>query len=71
MAVASEFPARVAGQDTKIIETSMFMGRQQRVLVAHLGFKDQKASAMIYAVGVDRREFESILAGITRAEKGR
>jgi hypothetical protein len=69
MAVAAEFPARVAGQDTKIIETSVFMGTKQRVLVAHLGFKDQKASAMIYAVGLDRREFESILAGITRVEK--
>lgn len=71
MAIAAEFPARVAGQDTKIIETSMFMGRKQRVLVAHLGFEDRKASAMIYAVGVDRREFESILAGISRAEKER
>lgn len=71
MAVAAEFPARVAGQDTKIIETSVFMGRKQRVLVAHLGFKDQKASAMIYAVGMDRKEFESILAGLTRAQKKR
>lgn len=47
----------------------MFMGRKQRVLVTHLGFQDQTASVMIYAVGVDRREFESILAGITRVEK--
>ena len=47
----------------------MFMGRKQRVLVAHLGFKDQPASVMIYAVGVDRPEFESLLAGITRTEK--
>ena len=69
MAVVSEFPARVAGQDTKIIETSMFMGTKQRVLVAHLGFKEQKASAMIYAIGLDRREFESILAGVARVEK--
>jgi len=69
MAIAAEFPARVAGQDTKIIETSMFMGTKQRVLVAHLGFKDQRASAMIYAIGLDRREFESILAGVSRVEK--
>ena len=68
MVVVSEFPARVAGQDTKIIETSMFMGTKQRVLVAHLGFKE-KGSAMIYAIGLDRREFESILAGVTRVEK--
>ena len=66
MAIASEFPTQVAGQQTRIIETTMFMGRKQRVLATHLGFKDQSASVMIYAVGMDRREFESLLAGITR-----
>ena len=55
MAIASEFPAQVAGQQTRIIETTMFMGRKQRVLATHLGFKDQSASVMIYAVGMDRR----------------
>lgn len=69
MKVAAEFPARVAGQDTKIIETAMFMGREQRVLVAHLGFPDVKGSAMIYATGMDRKEFEAILAGIARAPR--
>ncbi len=68
MAIASEFPAHVAGQRTRIIETTMFMGRKQRVLATHLGFKDQSAAVMIYAVGVDRREFESLLAGITRTK---
>jgi hypothetical protein len=67
MAVAAEFPARVAGQDTRIIETTLFMGRKQRVLVAHAGFPDRKGSALIYAVGMDREEFAAILAGITRA----
>ena len=66
MAIASEFPAHVAGQQTRIIETTMFMGRKQRVQATHLGFKDQSAGVMIYAVGMDRREFESLLAGITR-----
>ena len=66
MAIASEFPTQVAGQQTRIIETTMFMGRKQRVLATHLGFKDQSASVMIYAVGMDRREFESLLAGVTR-----
>jgi hypothetical protein len=69
MAITSQVPARVAGQDTRIIETSMFMGTKQRVLVAHLGFKDQKASVMIFAKGVDRREFVSLLAGIRQVEK--
>lgn len=67
MVVVSRSPARVAGQDTEIIETSMFMGVKQRVLATHLGFEDQKASAMIYAVGVGHDEFESLLAGITRS----
>lgn len=69
MSVAAEFPARVAGQDTRIIETTMFMGVKQRVLVTHLGYPDLKGSVMIYAVGMDRQEFEALLAGITRTPK--
>jgi hypothetical protein len=69
MKIAAEFPTRVAGQDTRIIETTMFMGREQRVLVAHLGFPDVKGSAMVYASGMDRKEFEAILAGIVRAPR--
>ena len=45
MAIASEFPTHVAGQQTRIIETTMFMGRKQRVLATHLGFKDQSAAS--------------------------
>jgi hypothetical protein len=67
MAVGAEFPARVAGQDTRIIETTMFMGQKQRVLVAHVAFQDLQGSAMIYASGINREEFASILAGIARA----
>jgi hypothetical protein len=69
MAIAAAFPARAAGQDTHIIETTMFMGRQQRVLVAHLGFPELKGSAMIYARGIDREEFAAILAGISRVSR--
>jgi hypothetical protein len=69
MASAAEFPARVAGQGTSIVETTMFMGREQRVLVAHLAFPDVKGSAMIYATGMDRKEFEAILAGIARVPR--
>jgi len=68
MKAVAEWPARVAGHDTRIVETSMFMGRQQRVLVAHLQFDPPGSSAMIYATGLDRREFASILAGITRID---
>ena len=69
MTVAAEFPARVAGQATKIIETTMFMGLKQRVLAAHAGFPDARGSAMFYARGMDREEFATILAGITRAPR--
>ena len=68
MAIAAEWPARVAGQETRIIETSMFMGQTQRVFVAHLSFRTPQSSAMIYARGVDRREFEAILAGVKRVQ---
>ncbi len=68
MVVAAEWPARAAGQDTRIIETSIFMGRPQRVLVAHLAFSAPRSSAMVYAVGLERRDFESILAGLKRVE---
>ena len=68
MTAVGEWPAHVAGHETRIIETSMFMGRQQRVLVAHLQFGPPESSAMIYARGLDRREFASILAGIKRRD---
>src|SRR5262245_53368351 len=66
MQVAAKWPARVAGQQTEILETSMFMGRPQRVFVVHLAFKGPDATAMIYATGMERLEFETILAGATR-----
>jgi hypothetical protein len=66
MQVAAKWPARVAGQQTEILETSIFMGRPQRVLVVHLTFTDPDATAMIYATGVERAEFEAILAGAVR-----
>jgi hypothetical protein len=64
IAVAAEWPAQVAGQKTKCYETSMFMGRKQRVLVTYLNFADPEAKAMLYATGVDRKEFEVVLSGV-------
>src|SRR5262245_45955539 len=64
MQVAAKSPVRVAGQQTEILETSIFMGHPQRVFVVHLAFTDPDASAMIYVTGMDRPEFESILAGV-------
>lgn len=67
MKADAEWPARVAGRSTQIVETSVFMGRPQRAFVVHLGFDRPEAAAMIYATGVERSEFEKLLAGITRA----
>jgi hypothetical protein len=66
MQVAAKWPARVADQETEILETSMFMGRPQRVFVVHLAFTAPDATAMIYVTGMERSEFEAILAGATR-----
>ena len=66
MQVAAKWPARVAGQQTEILETSIFMGQRQRVLVVHLGFSDPEATAMIYATAMERSEFEALLAGAVR-----
>ena len=62
---AREYPVIVAGQKTKIIETSQFMGKKQRVLVSHLQFKNPESSAMIYASGISLDEFRSILDHIS------
>jgi hypothetical protein len=42
------------------------MGRPQRVFVVHLAFTNPDATAMIYATGMERSEFEAILATATR-----
>lgn len=67
MTVAAEWPIMVAGQKTKVIETSLFMGRKQRVLVTYLNFADPEAKAMLYASGFDRKGFEAILSGLKLA----
>ena len=64
MAIASQQPVTVAGQQTAIVETSMFMGRQQKVLVTYLKFADPEARAMIYADGLTVAEFEALLGRI-------
>ena len=65
MVIANQTPAIVAGQETKIIETSMFMGDAQRVLVTHLSFTNPEATAMIYAKGLKIEEFQALLANLS------
>jgi len=64
MEVAAEWAVSVAGQSTNVFETSMFMGDKQRVLVTYLHFTNPEANAMLYASGLERREFETLLSGI-------
>lgn len=64
MVAARRHPAVVAGQTTEILETSLFMGREQRVLVTHLRFADPESRAMIYADGLTVAEFEALLASL-------
>jgi hypothetical protein len=47
-----EYPVVVAGQKTKIIEASQFMGQKQVVFVSYLQFKTPESSAMLYAKGL-------------------
>jgi hypothetical protein len=64
MQTIAEWDMKVSGQKTKILETSMFMGMQRRVLVTHLHPTDPPADVMIYVEGVGLKEFQMILAGI-------
>ena len=60
----AEWDVKVAGQKTVILETSMFMGIQRRLLVTHLHPADPTADVMIYVEGIELKEFKTILAGI-------
>ncbi len=70
MVIAGRTPAVVAGQKTAIIETSMFMGITQRVLVTHLNFTQPTATVMIYAKGLSIEEFRAMLANLTIVKAG-
>jgi hypothetical protein len=61
MVVKQEWPIEIAGQQTRIVETSMFMGTPQRVFVTYLRFTQPESNAMLYASGLSREEFSSIL----------
>ena len=68
MVSADQWKESVAGQTVTVHETSQFMGRPQRVLVAHLTFQSPEAQAMIYGTGLSRPEFSAILAKVARAK---
>lgn len=63
MMAVSETPAVVAGQETKIIETST-KGISERALVTHLHFSNPESRAMISARGLSLDEFRALLANL-------
>ncbi len=71
MKVMTEWSVTVAGKQMKVVETSMFMGRTQHVLVTYFNFTKPDATAMLYSSGLDRSEFTRILSGIKIVETER
>jgi hypothetical protein len=69
MVVANSYPAVVAGKDMTISETSMFMGKSQRVLVLHLDLSGAGSRALIYSEGMLLQEFRSLLSQVTIPER--
>jgi len=64
MHAVAEWSARVAGQPVQVYETDYFMGRPQRVLVTYLHFMAPKAQVMLYATGLTRAAFLTLLAHV-------
>ena len=63
MSEKRSFPFSVAGQDTKIIQTEMFMGITQEVLVAHRMIPPNDRF-MIFSTALDLGQFKSLLSTI-------
>jgi len=62
MHAVAEWPATVAGQSVRVYETDYFMGRKQHVLVTYLRFAAPEAQVMLYANGLTKAAFMTILA---------
>lgn len=64
MHAVAEWPASVAGQQVQVYETDYFMGRKQRVLVTYLRFAAPEAQVILYASGLTRAAFLTLLAHV-------
>jgi hypothetical protein len=61
----AEWAAVLGGQPVRVLETDLFMGRPQQVLVTHLELSTPAAAQlMLYATGLTREEFGAILAAV-------
>jgi hypothetical protein len=68
MVAAKQWKAKVAGQQTEVAETEMFMGIQQQVLVAWLERPGGAGRFMMYAANMPRKTFDKILSGMSFQE---
>lgn len=66
MAISQSYPVKVLGQQTKLLETSMFFGSEQRVLVTHVSLEEPKAVLMIYSPNLEREEFTALVTSLKR-----
>lgn len=64
MKAEREWSRRVAGEETRVVETSHFFGRPKRVLVTHLRRPSGGATALVYATGMEVEEFGRLLDGV-------
>jgi hypothetical protein len=64
MMAESRWTERVAGRELVVNETSLFMGRRRRALVAHFNFQSPIAQGLLYAEGLNRCEFGAVLKEI-------
>jgi len=64
-----EWDETVAGETARVIETKMFFGQPQRVLVTHLHPKGCRGVGMVYAQGMSQEEFSRVLAKIQLKKK--
>jgi hypothetical protein len=64
MHAVAEWSAVVAGQPVRVYETDYFMGRKQRVLVMYLRVAAPEAQVSLYATGLTRAAFLTLLAHV-------
>lgn len=62
MLAAKQWKTRIAGQETEAVETEMFMGYKQRVLVTWLERPGGGGRFMMYSRNIPRETFDKILA---------
>jgi hypothetical protein len=60
-----QWKVRVAGQETEVAETEIFMGIKQQVLVTHLERPGGAGRFVMHARNMPRETFDKILAAMS------